>query len=109
MSDCSTDAIHAKECLRTCGTCDYWRRIVDGSGACLASYTGLLSREVTIRHEDEPCMMMPEMWTPRFRDTIEQVARDMYDFIGRVETDEGDVIAAHQGFFHRLYELGFLS
>lgn len=41
-------------------------------GACLESYSGALSQEVTITGRSESCLIVPNSWVPKTTDTLEQ-------------------------------------
>lgn len=57
-------------------------------GACLESYSGALSQEVTITGRSESCLIVPHSWAPKTTDTLEQrykqlaeVAREMWHYV----------------------------
>lgn len=93
---------------KTCGNCGHWHHMKNDCGACLESYSGALSQEVTITGRSESCLIVPNSWTPKTTDTLEQryqqlaeVARDMYALI-EFESYGGQAIE----FRKRLEELG---
>lgn len=72
---------------KTCGNCGHWHHMKNDCGACLESYSGALSQEVTITGRSESCLIVPNSWAPKTTDTLEQryqqlakVARGMYDW-----------------------------
>ena len=71
---------------KTCGNCGHWHHMKNDCGACLESYSGALSQEVTITGRSESCLIVPNSWAPKTTDTLEQryqqiveVARDLFN------------------------------
>lgn len=91
---------------KTCGNCGHWHHMKNDCGACLESYSGALSQEVTITGRSESCLIVPNSWIPKTTDTLEQryqqlseVAREMYE-------DLDDLPSGADGYRKRLEELG---
>lgn len=57
---------------KTCGNCGHWHHMKNDCGACLESYSGALSQEVTITGRSESCLIVPNSWAPKTTDTLEQ-------------------------------------
>lgn len=79
---------------KTCGNCGHWHHMKNNCGACLESYSGALSQEVTIAGRSESCLIVPNSWVPKTTDTLEQryqrlaeVARDMLKFLKNIERE----------------------
>lgn len=69
---------------KTCGNCRHWHHMKNDCGACIESYSGALSQEVTITGRSESCLIVPNSWAPKTTDTLElryqqlaELAREM--------------------------------